>query len=86
MMWTESRWGARRPAAYNRVEAMRRGRAYQELGCFWYEEPLAPWDHEGYAELAAKLDMRIGTGENEYNKQAFMDLLLKERRRCGAAR
>jgi L-alanine-DL-glutamate epimerase-like enolase superfamily enzyme len=64
--------------AFNRVEAIRRGRAYQELGCFWYEEPLPPWDHEGYAEVAAALDMRIATGENEYNKHAFMDLLLKK--------
>ena len=64
--------------AYNRVEAIRRGRAYQEAGCFWYEEPLPPWDHEGYAELAQPLDMRIATGENEYNKHAFMDLLLKK--------
>jgi L-alanine-DL-glutamate epimerase-like enolase superfamily enzyme len=80
--------------AYNRVEALRRGRAYQELGCFWYEEPLPPWDHEGYAELAQALDMRIATGENEYNKHAFMDLLLKkgadvvqpDNRRAGANR
>ena len=64
--------------AFNRVEAIRRGRAYQELGCFWFEEPLPPWDHEGYAEVAAALDMRIATGENEYNKHAFMDLLLKK--------
>jgi L-alanine-DL-glutamate epimerase-like enolase superfamily enzyme len=64
--------------AYNRVEAMRRGRVYQQLGCFWLEEPLVPYDHEGYAELAAALDMRIATGENEYNKHAFMDLLLKK--------
>jgi L-alanine-DL-glutamate epimerase-like enolase superfamily enzyme len=64
--------------AFNRVEALRRGRVYQELGCFWYEEPLPPWDHEGYAELAGSLDMRIATGENEYNKHAFMDLLLKK--------
>jgi L-alanine-DL-glutamate epimerase-like enolase superfamily enzyme len=64
--------------AYNRVEALSRGRAYQQLGCFWYEEPLPPWDHEGYAELAQTLDMRIATGENEYNKHAFMDLLLKK--------
>jgi L-alanine-DL-glutamate epimerase-like enolase superfamily enzyme len=64
--------------AYNRVEAFRRGRAYQELGCFWYEEPLPPWDHEDYAELAQALHMRIATGENEYNKHAFMDLLLKK--------
>ncbi len=64
--------------AFNRVEAMRRGRVYQELGCFWYEEPLVPWDHDGYAELARALDMRIATGENEYNKHAFMDLLQKK--------
>lgn len=64
--------------AFNRVEALHRGRAYQDQGCFWYEEPLPPWDHEGYAELAAVLDMRIATGENEYNKHAFMDLLLKK--------
>jgi L-alanine-DL-glutamate epimerase-like enolase superfamily enzyme len=61
--------------AFNRVEALRRGRVYQGLGCFWYEEPLVPHDHEGYAELARALDMRIATGENEYNKHAFTDLL-----------
>ena len=64
--------------AFNRVEAIRRGRVYQQLGCFWYEEPLVPHDHEGYAEVAAALDMRIATGENEYNRHAFMDLLLKK--------
>jgi L-alanine-DL-glutamate epimerase-like enolase superfamily enzyme len=64
--------------AFNRVEALVRGRAYQQLGCFWYEEPLPPWDHEGYAELTQALDMRVATGENEYNKHAFMDLLLKK--------
>ena len=64
--------------AFNRVEAIRRGRAYQELGCFWFEEPLPPWDHEGYAELTRELDIRIATGENEYNKRAFMDLMLRK--------
>jgi len=63
---------------FNRNDALRRGRIYQEMGCFWYEEPLPPWDHEGYAELAQALDMRIATGENEYNKHAFTDLLVKK--------
>jgi len=53
--------------AYNRVEAIRRGRAYQQLGCFWYEEPLVPYDHEGYAEVAAALDMRVATGSRLNN-------------------
>jgi len=61
---------------FTRPEALRRGRVYQQLGCFWLEEPLPPHDLEGFAEVAAALDMRIATGENLYNKHAFMELLL----------
>ena len=64
--------------AFNRVEALRRGRVYQQLGCYWYEEPLPPHEKEGFSELTRELDMRIATGENEYNKHAFMDLLLRK--------
>ena len=63
---------------FNRKEALRRGRVYQQMGCFWFEEPLVPYDHEGYAELARELDMRIATGENEYTKYAFLDLLSRK--------
>lgn len=59
----------------NKNEALRRGRVYQELGCFWYEEPLPPHEKDGYAELAHQLDIRIATGENEYTKYGFLDLL-----------
>ena len=60
---------------FNRNDALRRGRVYQEMGCFWYEEPLPPQDMEGYAELAKELDMRIATGENLNTKYAFADLI-----------
>jgi L-alanine-DL-glutamate epimerase-like enolase superfamily enzyme len=60
---------------FNRNDALRRGRVYQEMGCFWYEEPLPPQDMEGYAELAKALDMRIATGENLNTKYAFADLI-----------
>lgn len=60
---------------FNRNEALRRGRVYQQMGCFWYEEPLQPHDRDGYAELARELDIRIATGENEYTKYAFLELL-----------
>ncbi|MGC2656792.1 MAG: mandelate racemase/muconate lactonizing enzyme family protein [Bryobacteraceae bacterium] len=60
---------------FNRNDALRRGRVYQELGCFWLEEPLPPQDMEGYAELARELDMRIATGENLNTKYAFADLI-----------
>jgi L-alanine-DL-glutamate epimerase-like enolase superfamily enzyme len=60
---------------FNRNEALRRGRVYQQMGCYWYEEPLAPHEREGYGELARELDIRIATGENEYTKYTFLDLL-----------
>lgn len=63
---------------FNRNEALRRGRVYQQMGCFWFEEPLAPHDRDGYAELARELDIRIATGENEYTKYAFLDLLSRK--------
>ena len=62
---------------FNRNEALRRGRVYQEMGCFWYEEPLPPQDMEGYAELAHALDIRIATGENLATKYAFADLIAR---------
>jgi len=63
---------------FNRNEALRRGRVYQQMGCFWFEEPLVPHDRDGYAELARELDIRIATGENEYTKYAFLDLLSRK--------
>ena len=60
---------------FNRNDALRRGRLYQQMGCFWYEEPMPPQDMEGYALLARELDMRIATGENLATKYAFADLI-----------
>jgi L-alanine-DL-glutamate epimerase-like enolase superfamily enzyme len=45
-------------------EAIRRGRALQDLGCYWWEEPIPADDIDGYAALAQALDLPIGTGEN----------------------
>ena len=62
---------------FDRKEALRRGRAYQEMGCFWYEEPLPPHDMEGFALLAQALNIRIATGENLNTKYAFADLIAR---------
>jgi L-alanine-DL-glutamate epimerase-like enolase superfamily enzyme len=62
---------------FNRNEALRRGRVYQEMGCYWYEEPLPPNEMEGYAELARELDIRIAAGENLYTKYAFAELIAR---------
>jgi L-alanine-DL-glutamate epimerase-like enolase superfamily enzyme len=62
---------------FDRKEALRRGRVYQEMGCFWLEEPLPPQDMEGFSLLAQALDIRIATGENLNTKYAFADLIAK---------
>jgi L-alanine-DL-glutamate epimerase-like enolase superfamily enzyme len=63
---------------FNRNEAQRRGRVYEQMGCFWLEEPLPPHDMEGFAELAQALDIRIATGENLATKYAFTDLITRK--------
>lgn len=60
---------------FNVNEAIRRGKVYQQMGCFWFEEPIVPYDHAGYAKVADELDIRIATGENEYTKFSCMDLI-----------
>jgi L-alanine-DL-glutamate epimerase-like enolase superfamily enzyme len=60
---------------FSRNEALRRGRLYQQMGVYWYEEPLPPHDMDGYAELARELDIRLATGENLYTKYQFNDLI-----------
>jgi L-alanine-DL-glutamate epimerase-like enolase superfamily enzyme len=63
---------------FNRNEAQRRGRVYEQMGCFWLEEPLPPYDVEGFADLARALDIRIATGENLSTKYAFADLIARK--------
>ncbi len=60
---------------FDLAEATRRGRVYQELGCRWFEEPLRADDHDGLARLAAALDIPIASGENDFGKRQFRDLL-----------
>lgn len=57
------------------TDALARGRVYQELGCFWYEEPMMPHEMREFGALAQALDIRIATGENLYGKYEFLDLL-----------
>jgi L-alanine-DL-glutamate epimerase-like enolase superfamily enzyme len=61
--------------AFGLSEAVRRGRAYADLGCRWFEEPLPAADTAGHIRLADKLDIPIATGENRYGQAAFADLI-----------
>ncbi len=62
---------------FDHSEALLRGKVYQEMGCFWLEEPLPPQDMEGFAMLAQALDMRIATGEDLNTKYEFADLIAR---------
>jgi L-alanine-DL-glutamate epimerase-like enolase superfamily enzyme len=59
-------------------EAIRRGRAFQDMGCYWWEEPIPADDIEGYAALAKALDIPIGTGENLYTCADFARFLRRD--------
>ncbi|MEO3790220.1 mandelate racemase/muconate lactonizing enzyme family protein [Nonomuraea sp. B10E15] len=48
---------------WDRHSALRFGRAVEELGLVWIEEPLDAYDAEGHARLAEALDTPIATGE-----------------------
>jgi L-alanine-DL-glutamate epimerase-like enolase superfamily enzyme len=73
------------------AEAIRRGRAYQDLGIYWWEEPIPSDDMDGYAALVRALDIPIATGENLYLRADFarfckheaLDIVQPDLRRAG---
>ncbi|MGD6755581.1 L-talarate/galactarate dehydratase [Streptomyces sp. BH105] len=48
---------------WDRPTAQRMGRAMEEFGLAWIEEPLDAYDAQGHAALAASLDTPVATGE-----------------------
>jgi D-galactarolactone cycloisomerase len=61
--------------AYGRADALRLGRALEPYNLRWYEEPVAPEDSAGYAEMRQKLSMPIAGGENEHTLYGFREFL-----------
>ncbi|MPY87297.1 MAG: mandelate racemase [Luteitalea sp.] len=70
--------------AYTPQQALRVGRALEELGYYWFEEPLPDYDLHGYRELARQLDIPIaGTeslagglmGTTQYIVQGAVDIV-----------
>ncbi len=57
------------------VQAIRLGRMLEEFGLAWFEEPLPAYDLEGVAQVAAALDTPIASGETEYTRYGFRDML-----------
>lgn len=60
---------------YPTSDAFYVGRALEELGAYWFEEPVAPEDLDGYRELRAGLKVNISGGEAEFNRWGWRAIL-----------
>lgn len=60
---------------YTVDDALVVGRALDELNAFWFEEPVAPEDHDGYRLLRSRLSTRIAGGEAEFTRWGWRHLL-----------
>ena len=60
---------------YSVDDALVLGRVLEDLDAYWFEEPVAPEDRDGYRILRQKLDIRIAGGEAEFTRWGWRDLL-----------
>ncbi|MCF2903807.1 mandelate racemase/muconate lactonizing enzyme family protein [Octadecabacter sp. CECT 8868] len=60
---------------YTTSDAFYVGRALDEMGAYWFEEPVAPEDLDGYRELRAGLKVNISGGEAEFGRWGWRSIL-----------
>jgi L-alanine-DL-glutamate epimerase-like enolase superfamily enzyme len=56
---------------------IRQARLLEEFDLVWYEEPVIADDNAACAEVAAKINIPVATGENHYTRYEFRDLIEK---------
>ena len=61
--------------AYRPHEAVEAARKLESLDIFWFEEPVMPDDYRGNALVASLSPIPIASGENEYTRYGFRDLV-----------
>ena len=64
--------------AYSVHEAINIARKMEPYDIFWFEEPLPPDDYRGHTRLAGATAIPIATGENEYTRYGFRDLIAND--------
>lgn len=62
-------------SAHTLHEAIDFARRVEPYEPYWYEDPLGPDNYRGHAELARTTRIPIATGENEYMRYGFRDLI-----------
>jgi L-alanine-DL-glutamate epimerase-like enolase superfamily enzyme len=63
--------------AWDYGTALKFSRAVEPYDIYWLEEPVAPDDIDGFVQLTNKSPIPIATGENEYTKYGFKELIMK---------
>jgi L-alanine-DL-glutamate epimerase-like enolase superfamily enzyme len=61
--------------AYRAYQAIQIAKRMEEYDIFWFEEPMAPDNYDGHRRLAEATSIPIATGENEYTRYGFRDLI-----------
>ena len=67
--------------AYRVYEAIELARKVEKYDLFWFEEPVNPDDYKGHQMISQATSVPIATGENEYTRYGFRDLI---ENRCAA--
>jgi len=62
---------------YYAKQAVRMARAFAPYRVGWFEEPVLADDIEGLATIARATDIPIATGEHEYTKYGFRELIAR---------
>ena len=62
-------------ARFSIEEALEWGRAMEQFGLRWYEEPVDPLDFEAYYELGSVYGPSLATGENLFSLQDVKNLI-----------
>jgi L-alanine-DL-glutamate epimerase-like enolase superfamily enzyme len=60
---------------YSTGGAIRVGRALEELGYWWFEEPVQHYHVREMGEVARRLDITVSAGEQSYTTAAIVDLI-----------
>lgn len=55
--------------------AIRVGRALEELGYIWFEEPVQHYNVRAMGEVARRLDITVSAAEQSYTTQAVVDMI-----------
>ena len=60
---------------FDEAESLYRGKAYEDEGVYWFEEPMQPYMRDAHSRLAGALRIPIAIGENYFTRHQFYDMI-----------